>query len=353
MTGVRTVVHIGADKTGSTAIQQAMATNRDQLLALGVWYPDLDGRPDHRLLSVSPSIAADLSAGIDPGIDHIVVSAEALWAADRTTIDQLLRALRSEPAEPIVVVGFLRDPVDHADAAFGQRLRLCRSEAELRAVLAVRSIPAPINPIAGRAQRRLAQLERWIAAVDAANTAANTAAGPTGARRAAVELVICRYRPTGDVVVELCHAVGLDRLIPALAERSDPRPNPRLGLDAIHASILVRQRSGAVAQSRFVEAVTAAPDPAGHDVALLPPPLRARIQQRTGPVLGRLEHRITEPAPGNEPPPASPDPGTAKWPSAATLAQPEGMDRLDRGRARALVSEIWPDFPAGGPNRST
>lgn len=332
MTGVRTVAHIGADKTGSTAIQRAMATNRNRLAELGVWYPDLDGRPDHRLLLASPTIGPE----VPTGIDDIVLSAEALWSADRATIDGLLGGL---PAGPVTVVGFLRDPVDHAEAAFRQRLRLSRSERELWAVLALRAVPARVNPIAGRARRRLAQLERWVAAVDAATTAPDR--GDHG--RGPVELIIRPYRPNEDVVVELCRAAGLDRLIPVLAERPDPRPNPRLDLDTIHASVLVRQRSGPEAQVRFLDAAGAGPGSAGGDAPLLPPALRASIRTRTQPILSRLDHRLSGPhlSDGIETEPADTAvPTRSAWPANA----------LDRDRARALVTEIWPGFPSGGPN---
>lgn len=324
MSGIRTVLHIGADKTGSTAIQRAMADHRAKLADLGVWYPDLDGRPDHRSILATPS--TPLPAGSVEGVDHVVLSAEGLWSADRPTIDQLLVAL----PRPITIVGFVRDPVDHAEAAFGQRLRLSRSEPELAAVLALRAVPAPVNPIVGRARRRLHQLERWVEAVQEVRAA--NRAGQDDAAEPAVELTVRPYRAGDDVVVELCRAAGLDHLVPVLADRPDPRPNPTPGLDAIHASVLVRRRAGAEAQARFLDAVAARPQHQTPSPPLLPAALRDRIDQVTGPVVARLRPWITGPDPIFE--------TRSTVPAAGSPPARPGRVRLDRARARALVAEF-------------
>ena len=52
---IRTYIHIGSHKTGTTAIQQYLLMNRDQLISEGLYFPDqLMGikHPSHYLLNV-------------------------------------------------------------------------------------------------------------------------------------------------------------------------------------------------------------------------------------------------------------------------------------------------------------
>ncbi len=328
---VDTIVHIGADKTGTTAIQRAMAGHRDELLARRVWYPDLDGRPDHRLLATEPERAL-LTRSVPDGVDTVLLSAEALWAIEEPAIAGFLAGL---PPGNVTVVAYLRDPVDHAEAAFTQRLRLSRSEVELRALFAARRIPAPLNPIVGRAARRLTQLEHWVQAVDRHRA---TRPDPSSG----IRLLVLPYDPDGDVVVGLCRAVGLDALIPLLADRTDPRPNAAVDLVTLHASVLVRAAAGPAAQTRFLDAVAARPSTdvapsVGGGGSLLPAPLRRRIERRTEPILDRIERavgRLERPA------------GPARPPA------PTGSPGLDGGRARSRLEQVWPTFPDGEPATS-
>jgi len=326
-----TVVHIGADKTGTTAIQRAMVAHRAELLANRIWYPDLDDRPDHRLLATEPGRPLPAPDGVDgfDGLDTVLVSSEALWTLASSDIGELLANL---PSGPLTVVAYLRDPVDHAEAAFAQRLRLSRSERELRALFASRRIPAPLNPIVGRAGRRLTQLERWVEAIDR-----HRASRPDP--RAMVRILVRPYDPAGDVVVDLCRTAGLDALIPVLADRPDPRPNPAVDLVTLHASVLVRAEGGPAAQARFLDAVAArsandGPSSTTGVGPLLSEPLRRRIRRRTEPILDRIADAVggVERPRERERRPVSIEPGG-----------------LNGEQARARLRHIWPAFPAGGP----
>lgn len=322
---VETVVHIGADKTGTTAIQRAMARRRSELLVNRVWYPDLDGRPDHRLLAAEPG----RSLPVPDDVDTVLLSSEALWTVEESVIAELLAGL---PPGPVTVVAYVRDSVDHAEAAFAQRLRLSRSERELRVLFAARRIPAPLNPIVGRAGRRLTQLERWLEAVDQ-HRAKQPRPGPV------VRMLVRPYDPAADVVVDLCRAVGLDRLLPLVADRVDPRPNPAVDLITLHASVLVRAEAGPSAQAQFLDVVatrssTAGPSNETGRGPLLPTALGRRIRRRTEPILDRIEGAVGRldlaPEPERRP-------------------GPTGGPGLDGERARARLHQIWPTFPAGEP----
>ncbi len=322
---VDTIVHIGADKTGTTAIQRAMAMGRDQLLDNRIWYPDLDGRPDHRLLATEPR----RSLPVPDGVDTVLLSSEALWTLDESVIAEFLTGL---PPGPVTVVAYIRHPVDHAEAAFAQRLRLSRSEWELRALFAARRIPAPLNPIVGRARRRLTQLERWVEAVELRRT-------KQADRRADVRILVRRYDPAADVVVDLCRAVGLDALIPLLVDRADPRPNPGVDLVTLHASVLVRARAGPAAQTRFLDAVAARSPTTGPAIEatrrpLLPEALGHRIRRLTEPTLDRIERVVGGLELRREP---------------ERQAVPVGRTGLDGAQARARLHQVWPTFPGGEP----
>lgn len=224
---MRTILHIGSDKTGSTALQFALAGQRAELRSLGVCYPKLDDRPDHRCLATSDLIPQTLGADCDV----VVFSSEALWRAPKGKVRSIVSQLPPGPAQ---VVGYLREPGAYAEAAFLQRCRMCRSERELRAIVQLLKIPAQVNPIVYRAVRRFSQLQTW------------------SENLSGKELLVLAYDPDADVVTDFCTQVGLQHILPALAARPTARQNPTLGLKAIHASVLVRERDGAKVQEQFL-----------------------------------------------------------------------------------------------------
>ena len=44
---MKALIHVGANKTGSTSVQESLHASRDELLAAGILYPNLNRR-DHR-----------------------------------------------------------------------------------------------------------------------------------------------------------------------------------------------------------------------------------------------------------------------------------------------------------------
>lgn len=306
----RTILHIGADKTGTTTVQEALAHHREELARAGIWYPDLDGRPDHwRLAQPDPPILAP-----PPGTRTVLLSSEALWSLSDRAISHLLTRL---PGGPVSVVAYVREPADHAEAAFLQRCRMCRSEAELRLVLALRRLPPSVNPIVHRAVRRLRQLVTWVERVDLDDVD---------------DVLVRTYGPaTGavdDIVADFCTTTGLAAAVPALAPtgRAAVRRNPTPDLVTIHASVLVRARHGPAAQQDFLRQWVDAGG-IGRPGPCTPVAVRSEIRRRARPLLEALDRQagglgpLLEPAAALEPPTAAP---------------------LDRRAARSLAAQFPP-----------
>lgn len=130
---MRIVLHIGAEKTGTTVIQAFCADNADALADRGVLYPEGYGYRKHTALTAAVSGADDLllRAGADPGADpdrlaedvsarlkeavargrpeHLLLSSEHLSSrlADAKPISRL-HAMLAEISEEVRVVLYLR-----------------------------------------------------------------------------------------------------------------------------------------------------------------------------------------------------------------------------------------------------
>lgn len=70
---LRAVIHIGAEKTGTTTLQEFLHLNRDALAAGGVLFPDTPGLRQHALLML---------ACLDPGRENRQTRMHAPFAAD-------------------------------------------------------------------------------------------------------------------------------------------------------------------------------------------------------------------------------------------------------------------------------
>lgn len=312
----RTVLHIGSDKAGSTALQMWLAANRPALLDLGVWYPDLDGRPDHRGLADGRPVAA----GLDPGgANTVVISSEALWPLPPANIRSIIDRL---PSGPVQIVAYVRRPGDFAEAAFLQRCRMSGTEPRLRAMIRLLALPPTINPIAHRTVRRVRQLRRWVEHC-----------------RSDARLVLTTRPyapwswPNGNIAVDFCDAADLAPLR-SLVPAAPTGNNRTVDLHALHASILVAQRLGPDVQTDFLRWCTEGPNtdrftPAG---AYTSDRLRAFVDTRCRPLLERLgtDHGDLSPILTERPRPVIPA-------------------LFDRASALALVDEYRSERSPGDP----
>lgn len=71
--GLRTIIHIGAEKTGTTTLQEFLYLNREALAAGGVLFPTTPGLRQHALLML---------ACLDPGRENLQSRSNADYTAD-------------------------------------------------------------------------------------------------------------------------------------------------------------------------------------------------------------------------------------------------------------------------------
>lgn len=83
------IVHVGVEKTGSTAIQHWLATNRAQLLDSGILVPTRIGSPNHTKL-----VAACLDDGVVDNIKGHLLAHDGL--SERDLRDEVARSLARE-----------------------------------------------------------------------------------------------------------------------------------------------------------------------------------------------------------------------------------------------------------------
>lgn len=148
---MKILLHIGSPKTGTTALQHALARSRSELLQAGYLYPAIEGEANHHLLSLygrperPPRIFTQGTHKPDPkqlrakgemairAIEYqvgehaphtLVLSSETFFESRKIsdsgirTIDRLWKL-----SEDIHVICYLRDPVDYALSHLGQTLK--------------------------------------------------------------------------------------------------------------------------------------------------------------------------------------------------------------------------------------
>ena len=135
----RIILHIGQQKTGTTALQLALVADRERLREAGVLYPDvghlqerrssalrpshnglfygLEGQDTSRLVATPEAIHAELEREIEASAAHtVVLSAERAFQAADHQADVLARLDAIVPG-PKQVVAYLRRP-DHYVISF-------------------------------------------------------------------------------------------------------------------------------------------------------------------------------------------------------------------------------------------
>ena len=143
------ILHIGINKTGSTAIQKVLAQRRAEILAQGMVYPRSPGYERHALLAVSSapsfdrqdtriykfaspdakiaSFRADFKAEMSslPGsVKRVIISAEQLSFVlkDEAGITNL-RDMLTPYVDDISVVVYLRRPDQHLTSLYSEMIR--------------------------------------------------------------------------------------------------------------------------------------------------------------------------------------------------------------------------------------
>jgi hypothetical protein len=139
------ILHIGPDKTGSTAIQRFLAGNVDLLESFGVLYSGGNGHNDKGLtLAFSKARRSQISRNSgrqseryhgylknlqqrvkSSSADHLILSHEGLihlTVAELLMLQEFLKGL----TERVIVVLYARDPFSYALSAMSQRVKMGR-----------------------------------------------------------------------------------------------------------------------------------------------------------------------------------------------------------------------------------
>ena len=143
------ILHIGSNKTGSTALQQSLYHHQADLLSCGVYYPDT-GRPNHSNLllkwieddefrdsfgrhdpnkrdrgaSISDDLWRDVvERGIaDKQPDKLILSSEYIMGMRPLSLQRMLEYLWTLSTS-VSAVGFFRSPESHYLSAMQQRVK--------------------------------------------------------------------------------------------------------------------------------------------------------------------------------------------------------------------------------------
>ncbi|WP_444917576.1 hypothetical protein [Microbulbifer sp. JMSA003] len=159
-------LHIGSDKTGSTAIQNALFQNRIKLKTLGIEYPKLlKNEPHHeslvrelRLGEKGDSWRA-LGKVIASNPPHLIISAEALCTLNSAEITRLKAWLNHSN---ICVIAYLRRADEYLESGTLQRLKTAKSLKEFtRRYLIAKYVPAILDPYVYTAAFKAKFINKW------------------------------------------------------------------------------------------------------------------------------------------------------------------------------------------------
>lgn len=171
------ILHIGAHKTGSSAIQDFLKRHQSDLKNEGWifgirpeqpanWGDLVEVRPvpggaDFRL---RPGVFKTLLGRIDGGFRHVIVSSEDLFFLEKTDIDGVAREMQSRFSE-ITVIAYVRRQDLMAQSHWAQGAKTIQS------ALVFADIDHPLPKISAHVRKYLdyaARLELWQAALPAA-----------------------------------------------------------------------------------------------------------------------------------------------------------------------------------------
>jgi hypothetical protein len=124
-------LHVGHFKTGSSSFQQSMSKVRDELLESGIYYPPgSEGNPHQHgaalrqlaKFGTRERLDATLRSFDESGADTLVMSGEAVSAASRAGIHELVDALKA--AGHLRVVYSVRDWATYLPSRYAQNCRV-------------------------------------------------------------------------------------------------------------------------------------------------------------------------------------------------------------------------------------
>ena len=159
------ILHIGSDKTGTSAIQKALHKHHHALKELGIIYPKLNNSNHHGSLAVELKAGRQGSAWkklktcMQAEPDTIIISSEVFCTLSKKDIILLSNWLKPES---VTVLSYLRTADQYLESGLMQNLKSCKSEQDFkRLYLTAKWLPALINPLVYQASLKSRFVLKW------------------------------------------------------------------------------------------------------------------------------------------------------------------------------------------------
>ncbi|GAA6167810.1 hypothetical protein [Sessilibacter corallicola] len=172
---MKIVLHIGSDKTGTTALQSYFAKNRKALLDNGLLYPKLDKTNHHECLARELLTSKQGTAWQNfhtilsntQKNKKIIISSEMLCSLS----DKYLKLLKIWLKEhQITIIAYIRDTEEYLESGVMQKLKTSKNSVEFKRLYRITtSIPFFINPIVYQAGLKNLFAFRWKRVFDEAS----------------------------------------------------------------------------------------------------------------------------------------------------------------------------------------
>jgi hypothetical protein len=232
---MKLILHIGSDKTGTTAIQSALHKNRELLASKRVLYPKLNLSDHHGCLVIElrdgkqGTAWKKLNKQIgDTTSDVLIISSEAFCTLSKKDIKLLGEWLNPDN---VTVICYLRSADQYLESGFMQRLKDSKSDQDFsRLYLMARFLPAAINPIVYQAGLKNRFVLSWQKNYSP--------------KKMIVRQYNKEYWKNGSILDDFFYQVDLYDLISELGIQIDRR-NASLSVETIYATI-VALKSGKV-----------------------------------------------------------------------------------------------------------
>ncbi|WP_444914141.1 hypothetical protein [Microbulbifer sp. TRSA007] len=159
-------VHIGSDKTGSTAIQSILSQHRSHLRSLGIEYPKLPDKQDHH-----ESLVHELRVGqkgeswhelekiFSKNPSHVILSAEAFCTLKREEIKRFKEWLNQPNVK---IIAYLRRADEYLESGILQRLKSAKSLASFKKqYFSAKYLPTIFDPYVFNAAFKVRFIKKW------------------------------------------------------------------------------------------------------------------------------------------------------------------------------------------------
>ncbi|WP_444958052.1 hypothetical protein [Microbulbifer sp. ZKSA002] len=159
-------VHIGSDKTGSTAIQTTLYQNREALRAQGIEYPQLLNQENHHECLFRELRSGKKGEGwieldkiISSNPKHLILSAEALCNLRTSEIALFKQWLNHSET---YVITYIRRADEYLESGVMQRLKTAKSYTAFKwQYIAAKYVPTFLDPNVYNAAFKTLFVKRW------------------------------------------------------------------------------------------------------------------------------------------------------------------------------------------------